>query len=151
MDLDDLRFDEGHCWVREEGDELIIGITDYAENELGDILFVELPEPGTHITRGEAFGSIESAKAVEDLIAPVSGVVTRRNDEVIDEPETINEDPYGDGWLIAVKPDEDYNPDELLTYEQYKATLELEEEEEEEEYDELDLEDEEDLFFDDEE
>ena len=145
MNLDDYRFDEGHAWVREEGDELIIGISDYAQDELGEIIFVELPEVGTEIKRGEPFGSVESAKAVEDLIAPVSGVVTRRNDEVIDEPERINEDPYGEGWLIAVKPSEDYNPDDLLTHEQYLATLELEEEEE---ADELDLEDEDDLFLD---
>ena len=149
MELDDLRFDESHTWVRDEGEELVIGITDYAQDELGEIIFVELPDVGTEITRGEAFGSIESAKAVEDLIAPVSGTVTRRNEDVLDEPETINEDPYGEGWLIAVKPSEEYNPSDLLTYEQYLATLELAEEEEE--VDELDLEDEdEDLYFDEE-
>jgi glycine cleavage system H protein len=154
MNMDDLRFDEGHAWVREEGEELVIGISDYAQDELGEIIFVELPEVGTQITRGEPFGSIESAKAVEDLIAPVSGTVTRRNDEVIDEPKTINDDPYGEGWLIAVKPAEPYDPSELLTYEQYLSTLDIEEEEEEEEeedLDELDLEEEEDLFFEDEE
>ncbi|MBC7288780.1 MAG: hypothetical protein H5T86_12240, partial [Armatimonadetes bacterium] len=117
----------------------------------GEIIFVELPEVGAEITRGEPFGSIESAKAVEDLIAPVSGVVTRRNDDVIDEPERINEDPYGDGWLIAVRPTEEYNPDELLTHEQYLATLELEEEEEEEELDDIELDEEEDMFLDEEE
>ncbi len=149
MELDDLRFDESHTWVRDEGEELVIGVTDYAQDELGEIIFVELPDVGTEITRGEAFGSIESAKAVEDLIAPVSGTVTRRNEDVLDEPETINEDPYGEGWLIAVKPSEEYNPSDLLTYEQYLATLELAEEEEE--VDELDLEDEdEDLYFDEE-
>lgn len=148
MEFDDLRFDESHTWVKDEGEELIIGISDYAQDELGEIIYVELPEVGTEITRGEPFGSVESAKAVEDLIAPVSGTVSRRNDEVIDEPETINEDPYGDGWLIAVKPSEEYDPSELLTYDQYMATLELAEEEEAEE---IELEDEdEDLYFDEE-
>lgn len=148
MEFEDLRFDEGHCWVREDGEELVIGLTDYAQDELGEVIFVELPEVGAEVTRGEPFGSVESAKAVEDLIAPVSGTVTRRNDEVVDEPETINEDPYGAGWLIAVKPSEEYDPEELLTYEQYLATLDIEEEEEEEELDELDLEEDEDLLFD---
>jgi glycine cleavage system H protein len=147
MALEDLRFDEGHCWVREDGEELVIGITEYAQDELGEVIFVELPEVGAETARGEAFGSIESAKAVEDLIAPVNGTVTRRNDDAVDVPETVNEDPYGGGWLIAVKPKEDYAPDELLTYEQYLATLDIEEEEEEEMED-LDLEEDEDLLFD---
>ncbi len=147
MELDDLRFDESHTWVRDEGDELVIGITEYAQDELGEIIFCELPEVGTEITRGEPFGTVESAKAVEDLVAPLSGKVTRRNDDVVDAPETINEDPYGEGWLIAVKPSEEYDPNELLTYEQYMSTLELAEEEDED-LEELDLEEDEDLFFD---
>jgi glycine cleavage system H protein len=147
MELDDLRFDEGHTWVRDEGDELVIGITDYAQDELGEIIFCELPEVGTEITRGDPFGTVESAKAVEELIAPLSGRVTRRNDEAIDAPETINEDPYGEGWLIAVKPSEEYDPSELLTYEQYMATLELAEEEDED-LEELDIDEDEDIFFD---
>jgi glycine cleavage system H protein len=149
MDVDDLRFDEGHCWVREEGEDLVVGISDYAQDELGEIIFVELPEIGAEVTRGEPFGSIESAKAVEDLIAPVTGTVTRRNDEAIDAPETINEDPYGAGWLVAVKTKEAFNPDELLTYEQYMATLELEEEEEE--LEDMDMDEDEELFFEEEE
>jgi len=147
MELDDLRLDESHTWVRDEGDELVIGITEYAQDELGEIIFCELPEVGTEITRGEPFGTVESAKAVEDLVAPLSGKVTRRNDDVVDAPETINEDPYGEGWLIAVKPSEEYDPNELLTYEQYMSTLELAEEEDED-LEELDLEEDEDLFFD---
>ncbi|MCD6351677.1 MAG: glycine cleavage system protein GcvH [Armatimonadetes bacterium] len=148
MELDDLRFDESHTWVRDEGNEVVIGITDYAQDELGEIIFCELPEVGAEIKRGEAFGSVESAKAVEDLIAPISGVVTRRNDEVVDAPETINEDPYGEGWLLAVKPSEEYDPNELLTYEQYLASLELAEEDDD--YEDLDLEEDDELFLDDE-
>lgn len=149
MDVDDLRFDEGHCWVREESEDLVVGISDYAQDELGEIIFVELPEIGGEVTRGEPFGSIESAKAVEDLIAPVTGTVTRRNDESIDAPESINEDPYGGGWLIAVKPKEAFNPDDLLTYEQYTATLELDEDDED--IEDMDIDDDEELFFDEEE
>ena len=151
MDLSELRFDEGHTWVKDEGKELIIGITDYAQEQLGDIIFVEVPEPGTTIVRDDPFGSIESAKAIEDLIAPVSGEVTRRNDEILDMPETINEDPYGEGWLIAVKPDEDTDLSKLLTWEQYQKHLELLESEEldDEEYEDDDYDD--DLFSDDDE
>lgn len=151
MDLSELRFDEGHTWVRDEGKELIIGITDYAQEQLGDIIFVEVPTPGTRIVRDDPFGSIESAKAIEDLVAPVSGEVVRRNDEVLDMPETINEDPYNEGWLIAVKPDEDTDLSKLLTWEQYQKHLELLESEEleDEDYDEDEVDD--DLFFDEEE
>jgi glycine cleavage system H protein len=151
MDLSELRFDEGHAWVKDEGKELIIGITEYAQEQLGDIIFVELPEPGAHIERDDPFGSIESAKAIEDLVAPISGEVLRRNDEVLDAPETINEDSYSEGWLIAVKPDEGTDISKLLTWEQYQKHLELldSEESDDEEYDEETPDD--DLFFDDEE
>jgi glycine cleavage system H protein len=131
MDLSELRFDEGHTWVRDEGKELIIGITSYAQEQLGDVIFVELPEPGARIVRDDPFGSIESAKAIEDLVAPVNGEVTRRNDDVVDEPETVNEDPYGEGWLIAVKPDDDTDLSKLLTYEQYQKHVEILESEDE--------------------
>jgi glycine cleavage system H protein len=139
MDLSELRFDEGHTWVRDEGKELIIGITSYAQEQLGDVIFVELPEPGARIVRDDPFGSIESAKAIEDLVAPVNGEVTRRNDDVVDEPETVNEDPYGEGWLIAVKPDDDTDLSKLLNYEQYQKHVEiLESEDEDDDYDDED-------------
>lgn len=142
MDLSELRFDEGHTWVRDEGKELIIGITDYAQEQLGEIIFVELPEPGARIVRDDPFGSIESAKAIEDLVAPVNGEVTRRNDDVVEEPDAVNEDPYGEGWLIAVKPDDDTDLSKLLTYEQYQKHLEiLESEEEEDDYEDEDEDD----------
>lgn len=142
MDLSELRFDEGHTWVRDEGKELIIGITSYAQEQLGDVIFVELPEPGARIVRDDPFGSIESAKAIEDLVAPVNGEVTRRNDDVVDEPETVNEDPYGEGWLIAVKPDDDTDLSKLLTYEQYQKHVEiLESEDEDDDFDDEDEDD----------
>ena len=103
METVELKFHEGHTWVRQEGQELVIGVTDFAQEQLGDVVFIELPEVGAMIEAEDPFGSIESPKAVEDLIAPVSGEVIRRNDEVVDNPETVNDDAYGEGWLIAVK------------------------------------------------
>jgi glycine cleavage system H protein len=151
MDLSELRFDEGHTWIRDEGKELIIGITDYAQEQLGDVIFVELPEPGAKIVRDDPFGSIESAKAIEELTAPVNGEVVRRNDEIIDMPETINDDCYGEGWLIAVKAEKDTDLGKLLTWDQYRKHLELLESEDlDEDYDEDEDEDD-DLFFDDDE
>ncbi len=121
---DELRFHEAHAWVRQEGNELVIGITDYAAEQLGDVVFIELPEVGTTITADDPFGSIESPKAVEDLVAPVSGEVVRRNDDVVDSPETVNDDPYGEGWLIAVKADENTDLDALMSRDEYNDALE---------------------------
>ncbi len=121
---DDLRFHEAHTWVRQDGSELIIGITDYAAEQLGDVVFIELPEVGTSLTADDPFGSIESPKAVEDLVAPISGEVVRRNDEVVDSPETVNDDPYGEGWLIAVKADDSTDLDALMSRDEYNDALE---------------------------
>jgi glycine cleavage system H protein len=150
---EDLRYHEGHAWVREDGEELTIGISQYASDEMGEIIFAELPEEGTEIERDEPYGSVESAKAVEDLIAPVSGVVVRRNDAVIDAPETVNDDPYTDGWLIVVKADDDSGLDNLLTAEEYRAHVgepEAEADGEEEEEEELDEDEEPEPFDEDE-
>ena len=127
MNAEDLHYDENHTWVRQEGGELIVGITDYAQDQLGDIIFAELPEEGTAILAGDPFATLESAKAVQDVIAPVSGEVVRYNEELMDTPEVINEDPYGAGWMIAVKGDADAL-DSLLSYDKYVAMLESEEE-----------------------
>ena len=102
MALDEYRFSEAHTWAKPEGDEVRIGLTDFAVNELGDIIFVELPDVGAAITADDALGTVESAKAVEDIVAPLSGEVVRVNEEVINAPELLNEDPYQAGWLIAV-------------------------------------------------
>jgi glycine cleavage system H protein len=134
MESQDLKFHEGHAWVRQEGQELIIGISDYAQEQLGDIVFVELPEVGATLEADEPFGSVESPKAVEDLVAPVSGEVIRRNDEVVDNPETINDDPYGEGWLLAVKMTDETDLDALMSRDEYVDSTEgLEDDEEEEE------------------
>jgi len=134
---DELKYHEGHGWVRVEGEEAVIGITAYAEGELEEIIYVELPEEGFSVTKDEPYGSVESSKAVEDLIAPISGEVLRRNDEVIDAPDMINQDPYGEGWLIVVKPEDEGELEQLMTAEDYRTQLGEDEEEEVEEEEEL--------------
>lgn len=124
MAADEMKFHEAHTWVRQEGEEYIIGVTDYAQEQLGDIVFIELPEVGATIEADDPFGSIESPKAVEDLVAPVTGEVVRRNDEVVDNPETVNDDPYGEGWLIAVKLGEESDLDALLNKDEYMGSIE---------------------------
>lgn len=134
MESADLKFHEAHTWVRQDGQELIIGVTDFAQEQLGDVVFVDFTkEVGDTIEADTAFGSIESAKAVEDLIAPVSGEIIRRNDEVVDTPETINDDPYGEGWLIAVKLTDDTDLDALMSRDEYLDSTELSDEDDEEE------------------
>lgn len=152
MDLSGLRFDEGHTWVRDEGKEIVVGITDYAQEQLGDIVFIELPGAGERVERSDAFGSVESAKAVEDLISPVSGEVVRRNDDAMEAPESINDDPYGEGWMMAVKPDEDTDLSKLLSWEKYQEHLEVADSDETDgDVDDLDNDElGDDLFFDDE-
>ena len=106
----ELKYTNDHEWVMEEGDMLVIGISDYAQDSLGEIVYIELPSEGDEITKGDPFGAVESTKAVSDLYAPISGDVMEVNEALLDAPETINEDPYGEGWMIKVKP---YDPGEL--------------------------------------
>jgi len=133
MEPEDLKFHEGHCWVRQDGEEYLIGVSDFAQEQLGDLVFIELPEVGAVIEVDEPFGSIESPKAVEDLIAPVSGDVTRRNDDVVDNPEVVNDDPYGEGWLIAVKLDESFDLGELMSRDEYLDIVDTADEDDEDE------------------
>ncbi len=118
----DIQYTKEHEWIRMEGDEAVVGITDYAANELGDIVFIELPEPGTKIHAGQSFGSIETVKAVEDLYAPVDGVVLEVNSTLEESPERTNEDPFGEGWLIRVQVT-DTTGAELLSEEEYSAEI----------------------------
>jgi len=97
------RYTKEHEWVRAEGDVATVGITDYAQHELGDVVFVEMPKPGTKLNAGQSFGTVESVKAVSDIYAPVSGEVTEVNSALSDAPETINKDPHGKAWLIKLK------------------------------------------------
>ena len=119
----DLRYSSEHTWTRREDDRVTVGITDFAQEELGEVLFLELPQVGRSVTAGESFGVVESVKAVSDLFAPVSGTVAEVNARLDDEPELVNSEPYGDGWMIAI---EASNPDDwqaLLSADDYQATL----------------------------
>ena len=120
----DLRYLESHEWARVENGHVTVGITDFAQDELGDIVFVELPEEGENVDAEDAFGVVESIKAVSDLYAPASGEVVGRNDELLDAPELVNDDPYGDGWMLQVEPDDDEELDELLDADAYEAQIE---------------------------
>lgn len=113
-----LKYGKSHEWVKEEGDVVVIGLTDYAQSELGDLVFVNLPEEGDEVTIGEAFGDVESVKAVSDMYSPVTGVVCESNEELLDSPESINKAPY-DAWFIKVK--DVTETEELLSAAEYEA------------------------------
>jgi len=115
----ELKYTEDHEWVRVEDDIVTFGITDYAQGELGDVVFLELPDVGDEVTQGEAFGSIEAVKTVADLFAPISGAVTEINGALEDDPAVVNRDPYGEGWLIKVKAADLTQLDGLMDAEAY--------------------------------
>jgi glycine cleavage system H protein len=119
----DLRYTKDHEWVRLDGDEATVGITAYAAEQLGDIVFVELPEGGRSLSQFAAFGVVESVKAVSDLFAPLSGEVTTTNDALGGSPELVNSDPYGDGWMIRVRLSEPGEVDDLLDAPAYDALI----------------------------
>jgi len=119
----DRRYTKQHEWARLDGDVVIIGITHHAVEQLGDITLVTLPEIGTHVTAGEAFGDVDSVKAVSELYTPVDGEVTERNEELEDNPETINDDPYGDGWMIRIRPSHAGQLESLMDADAYAALL----------------------------
>lgn len=116
----ELKYTREHEWVLLEGNIATIGITDFAQDSLGDIVFLELPEEGREIESGEAFGVVESVKAVSDIYAPVSGRIIEVNKDLVDQPEIINEDPYGEGWMIKVEVNDSSELEELLTSEEYE-------------------------------
>jgi glycine cleavage system H protein len=120
---EDLQYTESHEWVRIEGDTATIGITDHAQDELGDVVFVELPDEGTTFDAGESFGTVESVKAVSDLYAPVGGEVVEVNSALEDAPENINEDPYGEGWIAKLRTTDEAD---LLSPEEYEKVVEEE-------------------------
>ena len=121
---EELQYTRSHEWVRTEGDTATIGITDHAQDELGDIVFVELPEEGANFDAGDSFGTVESVKAVSDLYTPVGGEVVEVNDALNDSPEKINEDPYGDGWFIKLRVSDE--GEGLLSASDYEKLLEEE-------------------------
>ncbi|HZN05533.1 MAG TPA: glycine cleavage system protein GcvH [Pyrinomonadaceae bacterium] len=117
---EDLHYSKDHEWVRVDGEEAIIGITDYAQNSLGDVVYVELPKAGDKFSTGESFGSVESVKAVSEVFTPVSGAIARINESLADEPEKVNSDPYGEGWMIRVQMSNPGEVDSLLTAAEYE-------------------------------
>ncbi len=130
---DGLKYSKEHEWVLVEDEVASIGITEYAQVELGDIVYVELPEVGEKITKDDPFGSVESVKAVSDLFAPVSGAVVEVNDSLPDSPEIVNEDPYGDGWMIKVQMSDKGELKDLLDPEEYGDYIKQQKDEDEDE------------------
>lgn len=120
---DKIRYSEDHEWIRVDGSEAVIGITDFAQSELGDIVFVDIPEVGIELAKGEVFGSIEAVKTVSDLILPASGELLEVNKLLEDNPETINSDPYDKGWIIRIRLKDPKEIDSLMDAAQYQAFI----------------------------
>ena len=119
----ELKYARTHEWVKIEGDLVITGITDHAQDELGDLVYVETPEVGSQVTAGEQAGVVESVKTASDINAPVSGTVVEVNTDLEDDPDFVNEDPYGKGWIYKIKPDNIADVEKLLTNAEYEAGL----------------------------
>ena len=117
---ENLHYSKDHEWLRVEGDTAVVGITDHAQDQLGDVVYVELPKPGEEFAAHESFGSVESVKDVSEIFTPVSGKVTEANDSLNDEPEKVNQDPYGEGWMIKIKMSSSGEVDSLLTAAEYE-------------------------------
>ena len=117
---EDLHYSKDHEWVRVDGDQAIIGITDYAQNSLGDVVYVELPKAGEEFAANEPFGSVESVKAVSEVFTPIAGAVVQINESLADEPESVNSDPYGAGWMIRLRMANPGEVDSLLTAAEYE-------------------------------
>ena len=120
---DDLKYHEEHDWARVEGEEAVLGITWFAGDALGELVHFEPPEVGSSVTRGQSYGEVESVKAVSDVVAPLSGEVLEVNQAVVDAPETVNEDPYGTGWLIRIRLSDPNEPGALLDADAYRQLL----------------------------
>jgi glycine cleavage system H protein len=123
MEPTDRKYTKEHEWAKLDGGLAVVGITGYAQEQLGDIVYVELPQPGDALTQSESFGIIESVKAASDLYAPIGGQVVAVNEELVDRPELVNEDPYGGGWMLKVQLEDESEMDGLMTAEEYQAHL----------------------------
>ncbi|MDQ3469687.1 MAG: glycine cleavage system protein GcvH [Actinomycetota bacterium] len=119
-----LRYSSDHEWISRDGDVVRVGITEYAQDALGDVVFVQVPEEGTAVAAGDTFGEVESTKSVSDVYAPVSGTVVDVNDGLADNPQALNEDPYGEGWICTIRMTEPDQFDELLDAAAYRALIE---------------------------
>ena len=124
---DDLKYTREHEWARTRDGKIVVGITDFAQDQLGDIVYVELPDVGDPVKKGESFGVVESTKAVSELFAPITGKVVEVNDPLSDAPETINEDPYEEGWMIVIEPSDRKELEALLDAKAYRAFVEEQE------------------------
>ncbi|MFO8075448.1 MAG: glycine cleavage system protein GcvH [Actinomycetota bacterium] len=123
MNPADRKYSEEHEWARAEGARVVVGITSYAQEALGDVVYVDLPAAGTRVERGQPFGEVESTKSVSDLYAPVSGTISERNEELESRPELVNRDPYGEGWMVAIDADDPAELDAMLGAEAYDELI----------------------------
>jgi len=123
---EDLRYTKEHEWARVDADGVRVGITHFAQDSLGDIVYVDMPAPGTAVTAGQTFGEVESTKSVSDLYSPISGTIRERNAALEDAPELVNQDPYGKGWMILIEPSDPGEIDALLTSAGYQGFVEAE-------------------------
>ncbi len=130
---DDLYYNRDHLWVRVQGNRGTVGVTDHAQREMGEILFVDLPEEGSQVDKNDAFGSLESSKTVAELRSPLSGEIISINKDLEEEPSLVNDDPYGNGWLLVVEVDDPGELEDMLNAADYEELLEQKAEEEEEE------------------
>ena len=119
----ELKYTKDHEWVRVEGDVAVVGVTDYAQGELGDIVYIEIETEGDNLDQEEVFGTVEAVKTVSDLFMPISGEIVEVNSSLSDAPETVNTDPYGNGWMIKIKISDKSQLDELLSADDYKAEV----------------------------
>ncbi len=120
---ENIKYTNEHEWIRVEGDIAYVGITDYAQDQLGDIVFVDIQTVGETLNAGDVFGTIEVVKTISDIFLPVGGEVLEENEALADQPELVNQDPYGEGWLVKIKPAEDADFDSLLSAEDYKKLI----------------------------
>jgi len=121
---DDLRYSKDHEWARLEDGRVRIGITDYAQDALGDVVYVQVPDVGAQVTTGESFSEVESTKSVSDIYAPITGTIVEVNQELSDAPQRVNEDPYGEGWLVVIEAEDASQFDQLLDAAAYRALIE---------------------------
>jgi len=124
---ENLKYTREHEWARQKGEKVLVGVTDFAQDQLGDVVYVELPAVGDEVKKGESFGVVESTKAVSELYAPISGKVVEVNDPLVESPETVNDDPYEEGWMIAIEPSDPRELAELLDVAAYRALIEEQE------------------------
>ena len=130
---DDLYYNRNHLWIRVQGTRGTVGVTDYAQREMGEVLFVDLPEEGSQVEKDDVFGSLESSKTVAELRCPVSGEIVSINKDLEEEPSLVNDDPYGNGWLAVLEIDDPNEVEDMINAADYEEFLEQEEDEEEEE------------------